>query len=257
MKNLIYLFLLLFFLQGPVQAQKLPNVQKQSLRIPNNLKIDGLADEWGNNFAAYNHATDLAYTVANNDTMLYFIIKASDMQTIYKILNSGMVLTINTNSKNKTKGVMQIAYPLFGRKNYPMIELRDNPQLNKKMVTNTAKVDSFRISINKELAKRDREIKVQGLQSVPDQIMSIFNTYSISVSESFDRMFNYNIEFQIPLAYLNMNIKRTTPFYYNITVIGANSSLPINTRITVSIIKPQHMGALYDTDFWGGYILAK
>ena len=253
MKKII---LLIVFFPTVLYAQKLPNVQKDGLRIPSNVKIDGLADEWNNHFAAYNHATDLAYTVANNDTALYFIIQASDMQTIYKILNSGMLLTINANSKNKTKGAMQIAYPLFSRKNYPMIELRDNPQLNKKMATNTAKVDSFRNAINQELAKRDREIKVQGLQSVPDQIMSVFNNYSIKVSESFDSMFNYNIEFQIPLSHFNMSIKRTASFSYNITVIGANSSLPINTRVTTMLIKPEHMSALYNTDFWGEYKLA-
>lgn len=51
-------FLLLFSLI--VSAQKLPNIQKESVRAPDNVKVDGKPIEWGNKLKAYNNATEIS-----------------------------------------------------------------------------------------------------------------------------------------------------------------------------------------------------
>ena len=38
----------------PAHAQKLPKVQKTSIRAPENIKIDGKANEWDNKYQAFN-----------------------------------------------------------------------------------------------------------------------------------------------------------------------------------------------------------
>ena len=47
-------------------AQKLPNKQEVSLYLPNDVKIDGLAREWNNQFKAHNNAVDVLYCSAKD-----------------------------------------------------------------------------------------------------------------------------------------------------------------------------------------------
>src|ERR1700679_721966 len=83
-------------------AQNLPNVQKVSLRVPGNVKIDGKPTEWDNTFRAYNYNTNIFYTMANDDDNLYLVVKATDADIINKIVGGGTVLTISkTGNKDK------------------------------------------------------------------------------------------------------------------------------------------------------------
>jgi len=70
-------------------AQTLPKVQEASLRAPDNIKIDGKPTEWNNQFQAYNTATDLFYTIANDDQNLYLVIQAKKPLSISKIGQRG------------------------------------------------------------------------------------------------------------------------------------------------------------------------
>ena len=66
----ILLTLLVSTISLVVHAQKLPNKQEISFQAPTNIKIDGKASEWNNQFLAYNNATDIYYTIANDDKNL-------------------------------------------------------------------------------------------------------------------------------------------------------------------------------------------
>ena len=55
--------------------QKLPNLQTTSLRAPASIKIDGKTTEWNNRFQAYNKATEVSYTIANDKDKLYLVIQ--------------------------------------------------------------------------------------------------------------------------------------------------------------------------------------
>ena len=60
--------LLLFTLVTTAQfglAQSLPNTQIKYLDIPSSIKIDGKANEWNNQFQAFNHNTNIFYSIAN------------------------------------------------------------------------------------------------------------------------------------------------------------------------------------------------
>src|ERR1700744_3913120 len=101
------------------QAQKLPNVQQKSMRAPETVKVDGKATEWDDSFQAFNHATDIYYTMANDDKNLYLVVQATDKQVINKIIGGGVALTIQKSGKKNDKDGITITYPVFDPKDRP------------------------------------------------------------------------------------------------------------------------------------------
>ncbi|MFD2147970.1 hypothetical protein [Mucilaginibacter antarcticus] len=89
-------------------AQRLPDLQKESLRAPADIKIDGKPAEWDNKFRAFNKSTEVFYTIANDDNRLYLTIQADRRNIINKIINGGVALTIKKGGK---KTVMVPALP--------------------------------------------------------------------------------------------------------------------------------------------------
>ena len=94
------------------QAQKLPNIQQGSLRAPAQVKIDGKATEWGSRFRAYNKATGIYYTLANDDDNLYLAIQAKDALIIRKVLTGGVVFSVNRSVKRDHEQV-SLTFPLL------------------------------------------------------------------------------------------------------------------------------------------------
>src|SRR4051812_6120351 len=82
-----------------LQAQKLPNVQEAALRAPATIKIDGRLNEWKDSLQAYNKATQVYYTVSNDDENLYLAVKADEPRVITKIIDVGITFMINKAGK--------------------------------------------------------------------------------------------------------------------------------------------------------------
>src|SRR5476651_452394 len=80
-------------------AQKLPTVQIGSLRAPANIKIDGKATEWGNQFQAYNNHVEFYYTLSNDDKNLYLTVQATEKEIVRRIMNGGISLVVNKTGK--------------------------------------------------------------------------------------------------------------------------------------------------------------
>src|SRR5690349_21603114 len=98
-----------------VNAQKLPSTQQASLHAPANIKIDGKPTEW-NKFQAYNHNTDIFYTLSNDDEKLYFTVQATDPDVINRIVGGGITLTVQKSTNKKDKSKMSITYPIIDNK---------------------------------------------------------------------------------------------------------------------------------------------
>jgi hypothetical protein len=109
----IFLFFLFCGTSSLLVAQKLSNIQSGSLSIPSSIKIDGQATEWGNKFQAYNHSTDIFYSVANNDKFFYVIIQATDADIMKKIIRGGITVSINTKQKEFLPGCKAVEFPLI------------------------------------------------------------------------------------------------------------------------------------------------
>jgi len=252
------LVLLLASIPCFVFAQKLPKVQQGSKRAPANIKIDGNTTEWNNQFQAYNKATNVFYTIANDDKNLYLVIQATEQNIVYKIINGDITLSIsNTDKKNSMKNIA-VSYPLFGIKNLPAINLNDKPVPVKNSAVNiTARIDSFKNVLNTQLEKNSKEIKISGISAITDPSISVYNEYGIRAAERFDNQFAYTYELALPIKYLKSAGISPTHIYYNIKIHGRLSGLPMNRQPLLIVATPQDKGALYDTDFEGEYALAK
>ena len=92
-------------------AQKQPNVQKESQMLPAETNIDGKLNEWPETLNAYNKATRMEYVLANNDDDLYLAIRSKDVGTTAKILAGGVTLNISPSGKKNDDGP-SITFPL-------------------------------------------------------------------------------------------------------------------------------------------------
>src|ERR1700744_2069010 len=94
-------------------AQKLPTVQKESVFAPTNIKIDGKATEWDDQFRAYNNAIDVFYTLSNDNENLYLIVRSKEHNIVDKLIRGGITLTVNHLADKKDKSPVTITYPIL------------------------------------------------------------------------------------------------------------------------------------------------
>jgi hypothetical protein len=268
-KNLFLLFSILPLLSF---AQKLPNVQQVSLRAPTNVKIDGKPTEWGDKLQAYNKGTGLYYTMANDDTNLYLIIKTDDVDALVKITNRGLVFNINKHGRKEDKDVISFCYPVFDIENKPYISFKNKITINPKVAKTVSDADSAMRSSNKRINDRAKFIKVSGLPAI-DSMLSIYNDKGIAAAQLFDNTMTYTYEFVVPLTLLRSGGSDVSKFSYHIIVpattendfmIVKRGSNGMPTSIIVrpgaggTIPSQEHLAAtLSTTDFLGEYTLAK
>lgn len=235
-------------------AQKLPNVQQVSLRAPISVKIDGKATEWGP-LQAYNKSVDVFYSLANDNDNLYVVIKASDKNVIYKIINGGISLTINPSMTKEASDSKRFTYPKFERTNFPSLNL-DNLPIGKNGVRPTSlQIDSFSNAISKNLNDRAKLIGLSSGKADSDSLISIYNDLGVKVAQHFDSNLTYVYEISIPLLYLNTSIN--SRIAYNIKLNGMYATLPKGAVITTVIGGDAVLNAMNPTDFWSEYTLSK
>jgi hypothetical protein len=249
-------------------AQKLPGTQKESLRAPANIKIDGKATEWKDGMQAYSRAIQAQYTVANDDKRLYLIVRADKREIINKIINGGVSFSINKNNKKSNDDVVTVTYPVFARGNRPSIgfnhlsEALDNEKDQKKR-------DSVMLGCNNSLEAKAKYIRVNNLPEV-DTLISVYNFDGVKAKSAFDYKLVYTVEIGIDLKTLNIKPMNLDKFTYNVKLNGVALDYVPGIEITrdaagnyagMSIIKEIANAYLevskYDTDFWGEYKLVK
>ena len=261
-----YLNLILLPLICPIlaSAQKLPSVQKESLRAPANIKIDGKTTEWNDKFQAYNNGPELYYTISNDDDNLYLAIKATNKLVVRKIIAGSITLSISpAQDKNKK---MAITYPVFYRNNWPNIDLKDMPQVTKTSVADSVDVTIFIDKINKGFADKSKEIALEGVAGL-DKSVSIYNENQIKASGRFDDFAAFTYELAFPLKYLGLSAKDANSFDYNIKLNGSDKpegatlvihpggGYELNAPKPIAMADVRYMQT--PTDLSGTYTLAK
>lgn len=247
MKNL-YLPLVMVLIALGVKAQKLPEVQANTLPAPQNIKIDGKDLEWGDNFAAENKRTSLFYSMANDEKNLYLIIKGSGSGIISKIMAGGITFNVNTEGKKKEKGAFSVTYPLIKRQPRQqggnnggrqgggqggqggMIRVEGaggfggggNFGGRQGQGANTAQRDSMMRAQQKTQLATVKEIKISGFQSITDSTISIYNEYGIKAVANIDAKGNLIYELAIPLQLLNISADNAIEIAYQLKVNGFN-----------------------------------
>ena len=251
------------------EAQKLPGVQQASVKAPANIKIDGKADEWADRFEAYNPATELWYTIANDDKRLYLTILANNQSTygvVNRIIASGLTFTVANNKVKGSKGV-SVTYPVTGDPQIHFFSFFSNNE-----GVSIAATDSVIKMYNLKLEKLFKLIKVEGVTGM--DTISVYNEVGIEASEKFDIKKNYTIELSIPIALVRNQINTTNTLSYKITIRGGKATIfdtnsariegggsePAVVKMRDDIVSAiNRMDAVYksSTDFWGEYTLAK
>jgi len=290
MKN--WLLTIIFLITAVVAyPQKLPGVQTVSLRAPANIKVDGQATEWGNQYQAYNKSTEIFYTIANDDDNLYVVIHATTSRIIEKIIEGGISFTVSSAGKKEDKNNVMILFPLLSMNkarsillgagktlddnmNSPAMQ-RVQPELAEKQTISIARA-------NKDLSESLKEIKLTGISAVTDtvpsvnsetpyyrflpmrdhhyKIIGINNQYNIKPMLQFDAGGACTYELALPIKYLAGNANESQKIKYNITINGRGADRRPNDIFRYTMTMPQEMlnqDLENPTDFWGEYTIAK
>ncbi|MGY3213364.1 hypothetical protein [Mucilaginibacter sp. HD30] len=263
MKLLIFAFLLIVYMGA--HAQKLPNVQQVSLRAPANVKIDGKATEWGKKLQAYNPATEVFYTMANDDKKLYLIVQVSQ-SVMTTAVNGGIKLAIQKAGYKSDAGAPFIKFPYMEKGKTVLIDPKDWDHAT----------DTAVIKYNKQLATRAKWIYTSGLNGV-DSLLSIYNEHGVAAANAFDNEMKYTLEMAIDLSLLGLSFDHASKFSYHLMINAEPNSYsftgPLNVmkRVVSNNNWPttersiQNMETFENflnnwtapTDFWGEYALAK
>ncbi len=260
--------LLLMCFCAKVRSQKLPNLQPVSLRAPANVKIDGKADEWGNKLQAYNTATDVSYTMANDNETLYLVIQATDKYNINKIVNGGIKLSIQKNGSKNDVGTPTIQFP-YMEKGARVSFLQRLDLTGKSKDEQNHLLDSVMLANNRKLKEKVKYIYVKGIPGA-DSVLSIYNDQGIRVANAFDIDKVYTAEIAISLKKLGLVTADVKKIAYHITINGGankysmgisfgpvtNNDSTANEEFTKQLNRQVEINAA-TTDFWGEYTLAK
>jgi hypothetical protein len=195
-------------------AQKLPNVQQQSVIAPADIKMDGKATEWDNTFKAYNNATEVFYTISNNTENLYLTIRATEVAVIQKIVSGGITFTLKNTDKKSTIAPVSITYPLvqfqYSQVNYLL--KRAEPMAEPALY-----------ALNKQLTDHQKDITITGVKEIPDGLVSVYNDQGIRAAALIDNKKAYTIEIAIPLKYLQQEIDGAATFSYILQINGLST----------------------------------
>lgn len=202
--KLFILLVLTIAISVNIQAQKLPNKQEASVKAPANVKIDGKPVEWGN-FTAYNSATELFYTLANDEQNFYLIIQAGNRRAMHKIFAGGisLFLTNATNADKNARGIITyLAFPKSNR--FAIVEmLKDTAAMNFK-------------AINSAMAASLKTIGVKNLNDISEDVISVYNDYGIMAASYLTDRNTYTCEIAIPLKNLKTFINGKSVINYTL-----------------------------------------
>ena len=250
-----------------IYAQKLPNKQEVSLRAPSNVKIDGKATEWNDQFQAYNRATNVFYTLSNDNENLYLTIKAIDQDVINKIVGGGISFIIARAGKKNDKDNIAITYPVITNTYF---NLRGKKGVAKD--TSIKAADSIMRSNNNILMYKCKWIKVTGIKGL-DTLISAYNQDGIKALGLFDNKKAYTCELSVSLEQIGLKTANSDKFAYHIRLNGSNVLGTYDlTNASYSDPSPENVAKIQGyfakfnesnaqlaapTDFEGEYTIAK
>lgn len=200
-------------------AQKLPNKQEASVYAPTGIKTDGKATEWNGAFQAYNRATEMFYTLANDAENLYMVCQATEVEVIQKMLEGGITLTVSATDKNSTLGPVTVTYPII-----PWTSV----QINHLMKGTDLLEDDVVAAINKRINGQLKQIKVSGIKEFAEGTVPVYNDAGIVTAQNVTKEKVYTMELAFPLKYIRQLINDKGTFNYGITVNGAD---PKTTKV--------------------------
>lgn len=122
--------------------------------------------------------------------------------------------------------MVSVTFPKYELKNPPLYLV-----LNEDIRTVKSKneKDSLVEKYNLRIAGKLKDIGVEGIQEIPDSMLSIYNTEGIKANALFDDQLEYTCELSVPLKYLGFSSGSKTPVFYTIKL---NGGIPVGSRLT-------------------------
>jgi len=239
-----------------LHAQKLPKVQQVSLRAPTNIKIDGKANEWGDKFQAYNKATDMYYTLSNDDENLYLAIRVEKTYVLENIMNKGLRFIINHSASKKEESPAVVTYPVLTLADRVSIHKIIDARFNDDPMNPP---DHSINALNSLFQSKAKFIRIEGIGEITEKEIPIYNAKDIRVAAAYNEPLTYFCELAIPLKLLYLNNISASPFNYHIifNYQDKGSRPPAPPSTPGALIMPPAPVYVGTTDFWGEYTLAK
>ncbi|PJJ84297.1 hypothetical protein [Mucilaginibacter auburnensis] len=284
----------LLFSYGSLKAQKLPNKQTVGIKTPANIKVDGKATEWSDQYQAYNNATEVYYTIANTDSVITLVVHATKPQVIQKVLENGITFSILKNKTTENSNNVKILFPsirfddcwkIMNGVGLPISGFRKMPgapthaAFSPDSILASQKEYSLE-GANKQLTSILKDIRFIGIETIKDTVagitpkspyyrnfalryegykyISIYNEDNIQAAIQFDDKKELTYELSFPTRYIKNNIANAA-FNYDITVNARDGSRP---GVVVFYEPPPNRGMAFPelfnaTNLEGEYTLAK
>ncbi len=243
-----------------VKAQNLPKIQQKSLQAPPNIKIDGKATDWNNEFQAYNRSTDIYYSIANDANNLYLVIKSPENLVNRNLVNNTFSFSINKlGDGTKT---LSLSLPLFAS--------TDKGSIWRTLKPLTGIISDSLVTVLNSKLDKAKEFMVNGFDGITDENISVYNYYGIKAQGRFDNTRALTYELVIPRKFINTTSNKLN---YTIRIYGqggndkntvvtlVDGGVQIVNKLTgqISVFKatPETMSMTATTDFTADYELAK
>jgi len=262
---------IVFLSLASVVAHAQSGVQKESVRAPENIKIDGKTPEWPNNkLQVYNADNKMSYTVSNDDQNLYLTLRTTYFYGSAKVIRGGVTFTVthttDKKARQKATDYMSVTFPCVSNEAAGSIisSINDYQPMGRDTVRQQRAHDSLVRIVDAKTTAAIKEFKISGFKDISDNTLSIYNTTGIKAMGTFNRAMAFVLEMAIPLKDLGLSVNDATPFSYNIRLEVPDSfklNEPMDMGAPTSVQQAQAMeGFAYlrtPTDFWGEYTLAK
>jgi len=251
MKQLSLVICVLLFIFNSVCAQKLDNVQRNSLFAPSGTKADGNIKEWKDRFEAYNKSTRIFYTLANDDKYLYLVMQSQISASTNKIMRGGITFSIKLNGGDN---------PVKAAITFPVVTMADTKALKDALrlpdPTNPEKLtaeqqayrrDSIQAAMMNRRLVAFKFIKAIGIPGITDSVLSVYNEQGIKAVLKYTKDRNLNYELAIPLALLGLTAQNPE-FNYQIRLNGERP-IPIKTNISLPEgVNPSSLVTVYNAE---------
>jgi hypothetical protein len=267
MKNIIFrksgmkmLLVFAFVRAGTVVAQKLPSVQSVVKELPPNTVIDGKADEWNNNFQAYNKSSNVFYTVAHSEERFYMVIRATNRSIMKKIISGGITLTIDPNGKRHDDNAVKLTFPVLTTSEQSMIA----NALNQTTGADKETTDAVLELANEALTKSVKTIRMSQAAGQPDTSLSIYNRLGFKAAVKFDAEGALIIELALPRKTVDASDGKVIAYNIMLNGFAANTVKASPKLVGVASVTyiPRGISTKgnsdfntinFPTDFWGTY----
>jgi hypothetical protein len=255
-------FIVLCFIATTFIAVSQPNIQKKSVRAPQNIRINGVLSEWSGQLQAHNRIDGIKYTISNDDENLYLTLVAPFKSTCIKAIRGGVTFTISKLTDNKREKDITKKSITF-----PTVKIAQYLSLFSNFETYfTYLRDTIKYKKNIDSLFRLTNLKANTLFNtikIGDKRFPVNNSLGIIAAAQFNKKMDLIYELSVPIKYLDLDLNSNQPFSYNIGLSGQPEEVAnrkVNTNIAgptppPGISSPAPSSDEFLTDFWGEYVL--